>query len=154
MKRFLSLALAILMVLCCASTRAYATKAEQVEVYTFEINADSGEIILPRGVYNEIDQTFNMTTYHRGADRTYTGSNLRYSVTITDGNGNPVDNTVRVDLCDYNYGAISSKWVPANGGTYGEDVPIVSGRVYYFTYTKTAGTTRTLRVNMYIYSHD
>ena len=124
-----------------------------VEVISFEIPADAAEegtVVVPRAV----DQSFTMTTYHRGADRTYSANNLWFVVTITDANGNPVDNRVVVSLNDYNSGAISSMSVDADGTSYGHDVPIVSGRTYYFTYTKTGGTTRTLRVRMYIEAHN
>lgn len=157
MKKIMSLLMVAVMAITTLSVPVSAAEAveaveEPVMVYSFEIDPNSDESIMV--LSDEVDQTFNMTTSHRGADRTFAGSNLRYVVTITDANGNAVDNTVVVKLNDYNSGTIHSLNAKANGTSYGNDVPITPGRTYYFTYTKISGTTRTLRVNMYFYSHN
>lgn len=138
------------------ATVAENTAAENTQTITFQITSegDEGVIAVPMSSTIEVDQTFTMTTSHRGADRTYYGNRMRYVVTITDADGNSVDNAVAVELWDYNHGTpIQSSNVSANGSSYGYTVPITNGRVYYFKYTKISGTTRTLRVRMTINSY-
>lgn len=154
MKKMFSLILAVIMAMSCMCMTSFAAEETTDEpiLYSYEVTSD----MLEEGVAVPfaIDQTFTMTTTHRGADRTYSGNTLRYAVTITDANGNAVDNQVRVDLHDYNSSvALQSCGIDADGYTHVFDVSITSGRVYYFKYTKIAGTTRTLRVNMYIYAY-
>lgn len=135
------------------ATAAETTAAENPQTITFQITSegDEGIIAVPMSSTIEVDQTFSMTTSHRGADRTYYGNRMRYVVTITDADGNSVDNAVAVELWDYNHGtAIQSSNVSANGNSYGYTVPITNGQVYYFKYTKISGTTRTLLVHMTI----
>lgn len=156
MKKILSLVLAVLMAVSCLSMTVLAAEVpeENALSYEFEITSempDEGYIAVPRAV---VDQTFTMTTSHRGADRTYSGSNLEYVVRITDANGNAVNNVVAVALHDYNHtAAIHTNEIQANGGYSYYTLPIVANRVYYFKYTKISGTTRTLRVNMQINSY-
>lgn len=102
-----------------------------------------------------LDQSFNMTTSHRGADRKYPDNYLSYSITVTDVNGNAVNNTISVQLWDYNHGyALVDTRVDADGSTTTlPRVSITANRTYYFKYVLTAGTTRTLRVRMQIYSY-
>ena len=102
-----------------------------------------------------LDQTFNMTTSHRGADRSYPDNYLSYSITVTDVNGNAVDNTISVQLFDYNHSyPLKDTRVDADGSTTTiPRVSITANRVYYFRYVLTYGTIRTLRVRMQIYSY-
>ena len=81
-----------------------------------------------------IDQTFTMGSYHRGADRTYSTSNLRFMITITDTSGNATSSTLSLGFQDYN--GNSRGWVlDADGSTYSQNnISIVAGRTYYFTY--------------------
>lgn len=158
--RIFSLFLVVIMTVSCFGMTAVYATAEVSETYTqtldFEITSESGSedgyIVMPRA----IDQTFTMTSYHRGADRTYSGSYLTYSVSITDADGNACDNLVKIELFDYNNAsARHTSGVQANGNVYGyANIPITSGRVYYFKYTVTSGATRSLRVHMQINSHN
>lgn len=160
-KRFTVLMLSILMLISCMmSITAFAAETEisqneETTVYEWEITPDmvskDGNIAIPLA----IDQSFTMTTSHRGGDRTYSGNYLRYAVTITDANGNPVDNKVSVQLHDYNHSyALIDHIVPADGATYVKsNISIVSGRMYYFYYSLSTGTTRTLKIRMQITSY-
>lgn len=98
-----------------------------------------------------IDQTFTMGSYHRGADRTYSTSHLRFIITITDTNGNPTSSTLSLGFQDYN--GNSAGWLfNADGSTYSQNnISIVAGRVYYFTYYNNGS--QNLRVNMVIISY-
>ncbi len=134
----------------------YGENGETITTYEMEITpemaADGDYGIMPLA---DIDQTFTMTTSHRGADRTYSGNYLKYSVTVTDSNGNAVANTISVQLKDYNhsYPLVDSR-VDADGSTNTfSKISITPGRVYYFYYVLTSGTTRTLRVRMQITSY-
>lgn len=159
--RIFSLFFAVIMLVSCFGMTSVCAAAEEPETYKtleqtldFEITSESGEgyVVMPRA----IDQTFTMTSSHRGADRTYSGSYLTYSVSITDANGNACDNLVRIELFDYNNAsARHTSGVQANGNFYVyANIPITSGRVYYFRYTVTSGAARTLRVHMQINAHN
>lgn len=155
--RILSLSLALVLAVSSFSVAAYAAEEVQVaepQTLEFEITSempDEGYIAVPMSV---IDQTFTMTTSHRGADRTYSGTELVYIVTITGADGSDTDNTVVVALHDYNNAtAIKADSVNANGSINYFSVPIVTNRVYYFRYTKVSGTTQTLSVRMQITSN-
>lgn len=128
---------------------------ETITTYEMEVTpemASEGGIAVAS---TSLDQSFNMTTSHRGADRTYPDDFLSYSITVTDVNGNAVDNTISVQLFDYNHSyALKDTRVNADGSTtIIPRVSITANRVYYFKYFLTAGTTRTLRVRMQIYSY-
>lgn len=127
---------------------------ETITTYEMEItpeNANEGIAIAS----TSLDQTFNMTTSHRGADRTYPDNYLNYAITVTDVNGNAVDNIIAVQMYDYNHTyPLKDTRVHADGSTTAvRGVSITPNRVYYFRYTLTSGTTRTLRVRMQIYSY-
>ena len=157
--RILSLVLVLALSVSAFSTMAYAAEEAETNeptVLEFEITSempDSGVIAVPLDA-RSIDQSFNMTTSHRGADRTYSGTTLGYGVTITNADGNACNATVTVALWDYNHGtAIKSSSVNANGSLNYFTCPITAGRVYYFRYTKTSGTAGTLTVRMQIHSY-
>lgn len=175
-KRFTSMLLAGTMMLASTAVQASAIEnevsvipatAEIVDVQTGEngetITTYEMEItpeMVANGDYGimpcaDIDQTFSMTTSHRGADRTYSGNYLQYSVTVTDVNGNAVDNIISVQLRDYNHTyALTDTRVTADGFTVTKSqISITPGRVYYFKYVLTSGITRTLRVRMRITSY-
>lgn len=129
----------------------YGTDGSKTATYEFDVPQTSAE-----GDYGimplTIDQTFNMTSSHRGGDRTYSGNKLSISTEITGANGNAVDNTVSVQLHDYNHSyALFSANLPADGRlrTY-QDISITAGRTYYFYYKVLSGTSRTLKVRMII----
>lgn len=126
-------------------------------VTTYEMEVTS-EMVAEGGIAvasTSLDQSFNMTTSHRGADRTYPDNYLSYSITVTDANGNAVDNIISVQLWDYNHNyALKDTRVTANGSTTTiPQVSITANRTYYFKYVLTSGTVRTLRVRMQIYSY-
>ena len=124
----------------------------EIAVYEFELMpesvADGGYGIMPLF----LAQTFTVGYTNRGGDRTYSGNKLKFSVTVTDQNGNAVDNWVSVQLHDYNHiDALTGISVYANGGTTtSSEISITPGRVYYFKYTRTSGASRTLKVRMRI----
>lgn len=165
-KQLLAFSLAAVMSLCSLSTNAFAAETHEFTapssleetVYEFDVTPDmiNQDGIIPLSTSSlEVDQTFTMTSSHRGGDRSYSKNKLQYAITITDANGNAVDNTVAIRLYDYNH-TYSLKYhnLKADGSTtviY--DVPITAGRLYYFTYTKSSGTTRTLKVRMQIWSY-
>lgn len=129
------------------------SNGETITTYEMEVTPE----MLAEGDYGimpcaDVDQTFTMTTSHRGADRTYSGNYLQYSVTVTDVNGNAVNNSISVQLWDYNHNyPLMDTSVNADGFTVTKSqVSITSGRVYYFKYVLTSGTIRTLRVRMRI----
>ena len=114
-------------------------------------SVDLGSMLETASTNATIDQTFTMGSYHRGADRTYSNSHLRFMITITDTNGNPTSSTLSLTFRDYNGNAIS--WLlDADGSTFSKNnIPIVAGRVYYFTYTNNGS--QNLQVNMVIISY-
>lgn len=126
----------------------YDEDGRKTEVYEFDIVQEGEYGIMPYS----LDQSFTMGSYHRGADRSYSGRKLQYSVTVTDVNGNAVDNMIAVDLHDYNHSyGISGVNVKADGATITiPNISITPGRLYYFEYTRISGASRTLKVRMRI----
>ena len=114
-------------------------------------SVDLGSMLEPASTNETIDQTFTMGSYHRGADRTYSNSHLRFAITITDTNGNPTSSTLSLTFQDYNGNGMG--WLlNADGSTFSKNnISIVPGRVYYFTYTNNGS--QNLRVNMVIISY-
>ena len=106
------------------------------------------EMISTFGTSTSVDNTFNIGSFHRGGDRAYSTSHLRFTINITDANGNAVSNKVTVALQDYN--GNSSGWlIPANGLTQTHsNISIVPERMYFFTYSNPGA--QTLRVHMII----
>lgn len=158
-KRFSTLMLAILMVICSVSTTAFAAEADvttgsddagSATVVEFEItpemvNAD-GTGIMPMS----INQTFNVTGSHTGSTRTYYSSTLSYQITVTDVNGNPAGNILSVQLYDSSNSLINEYQLWANGQTSWNNIPISYGAAYYFKYVLAYGDMRTLKVHMII----
>lgn len=131
------------------------SNGETITTYEMEVTPEmlaEGDIAIAS---TSLDQSFNMTTSHRGADRKYPDNYLSYSITVTDANGNAVDNTISVQLWDYNHSyALVDSRVDADGSTSTiSQVSITPNRTYYFKYVLTYGATRTLRVRMQIYSY-
>lgn len=114
-------------------------------------SVDLGSMLATTSTSSTIDQTFTMGSYHRGADRSYSDSHLRFAITITDTNGNPTSSTLSLGFQDYN--GNSRGWLlNADGSTFSQNnISIVAGRVYYFTYYNNGS--QTLRVNMVIISY-
>lgn len=114
-------------------------------------SVDLGSMLETASTNATIDQTFTMGSYHRGADRTYSTSHLRFMITITDTNGNPTSSSLSLTFQDYNGNGMG--WLlDADGSTYSQNnISIVAGRVYYFTYRNNGS--QNLRVNMVIISY-
>lgn len=138
-------------------TTAFAAEIpeETVETIEFEItpNESNGEISLM--ATSNVDDTFNVYLDHTGSSRTYSGKYIRYSIEITDTNGNAVDNILAVRLYDSRGSLRSEGQFWANGAINAvQDIPVSSGQSYYFRYLLAYGTARTLRVRMTITSYN
>lgn len=148
------------LVMCLGSvggTTAFAAEIpeETVETIEFEItpNENTGEANLM--ATSNVDDTFNVYLDHTGSSRTYSGKYIRYSIEITDTNGNAVDNILAVRLYDSRDSLRSEGQFWANGAINAvQDIPVSSGQSYYFRYLLAYGTARTLRVRMTITSYN
>ena len=168
--RFITLAMAIVMMLLNFSMTAFAEEVdgnqtmpenvisvEQTEngktrtTYEFEISPKNVD---EYGVATyAIDSSFTMTgTYYRGADRKYSGNYISYQMTVTAANGSAVNKQVSIQLWDYNTShSLQTNIVTANGITVMEpEVPITANRTYYFKYYLVGGTTSNLKIRMVI----
>lgn len=161
MKIFKRIQIMILALVMClgtvGGTTAFAAEIpeETVETLEFEItpNENNGEISLM--ATSNVDDTFNVYLSHTGSSRTYSGRYIRYSIEITDTNGNAVDNILAVRLYDSTGSLKSEGQFWANGSlNIIQDIPVSSGRSYYFQYLLAYGTARTLRVHMEISSYN
>ncbi len=124
--------------------------------YEFKVTPDK---VNENGVallYADVDQTFNMTTSHRGASRSYEGSKLNVTMSATDINGCTVNTILAARLYDHNTGSkLTEIQCTANGQpVHLYDFSITSGKLYYFQYLVAYGTQQTLRVHMTIISHN
>lgn len=127
------------------------------EVYEEEFILEPGDSINEDDInsavstLSTIDQTFTMGSYHRGADRTYSTSHLKFMITITDTSGNATSSTVSLGFQDYNGNSMG--WlISADGSTFSKNaISIVAGRTYYFTYTNNGS--QNLKVHMVITSY-
>lgn len=124
--------------------------------YEFEITPDKvnedGIALLSA----DVDQTFTMTSSHRGATRSYGGNFLDITVTVTGPNGSSVGTILAIRLYDNNTGRMLTeiqRWADCNLGTY-FDIPITRGQPYYFQYLIAYGSQQTVRVHMEITSHN
>lgn len=166
-KRFGALLLTALTIIGTTNTTAFAADSSQIaepdatleteNVYEFEITPEmvkaDGSVIMPVSQNGIIDQSFYMTTSHTGSTRTYYGNTLKYGITVTDVNGNAVDNILALRLHRSDKSLISEDQVWCNGGQYVNKASISSGSAYYFEYLLAYGTVRTLKVHMYITSY-
>ena len=160
MKIFKRIQIMILALVMCigtiGGTTAFAAEIpeETVETIEFEItpNENTGEANLM--ATSNVDDTFNVYLDHTGSSRTYSGKYIRYSIEITDTNGNAVDNILAVRLYDSRGSLRSEGQFWANGAINAvQDIPVSSGQSYYFRYLLAYGTARTLRVRMTITSY-
>lgn len=161
MKIFKRIQIMILALVMCigtiGGTTAFAAEIpeETVETIEFEItpNENTGEANLM--TTSNVDDTFNVYLDHTGSSRTYSGKYIRYSIEITDTNGNAVDNILAVRLYDSRGSLRSEGQFWANGAINAvQDIPVSSGQSYYFRYLLAYGTARTLRVRMTITSYN
>ena len=141
MKIFKRIQIMILALVMCigtiGGTTAFAAEIpeETVETIEFEItpNENTGEANLM--ATSNVDDTFNVYLDHTGSSRTYSGKYIRYSIEITDTNGNAVDNILAVRLYDSRGSLRSEGQFWANGAINAvQDIPVSSGQSYYFRY--------------------
>lgn len=157
LKRVQIVVIGILMTFCMISGTAYAAEIpnteETIAVYDFEITPDmsENEIVL----LSDVNNTFNIYGSHTGSSRNYYGNKLRYSITITDVNGNPANNILAVQL-------FASNGIQKHEGQFWADgalniiqeIPISYGSAYYFKYIQAYGDLRTLRIHMEITAYN
>lgn len=154
LKQFQSLILSLVMLFCGSSITAYATETPQdfervVSTYDFDIVSYNGsDNVVPLADVSDTFYVYNGT--HTGSTRSYYGSKLKYTVTITDSSGNPVDNILAVQIYSGNLKIHEGQfWADGASNTI-YDISISSGGSYYFKYIIAYGNTRTLKVRMSI----
>lgn len=156
LKKVMAFVLAMVMMTCTFSATVFAAESENqlqenmmYECY-FEItpNMEGKEVLLST---SEVDNTFTVTGEHTGKLRTYSGSRMRYVITITDSNGNRADNILAVRLYDSNDTLKSEDQFWADGSVNViQDIPLTGNKTYYFKYLLAYGTVRPLKVHMVI----
>lgn len=162
MKIFKRIQIMILALVMCigtiGGTTAFAAEIpeETVETVEFEItpNENTGEVSLMST--SNVDDTFNVYLSHTGSSRTYSGRYIRYTIKITDTNGNPVDNILAVQFLDSATNTLRREnqfWADGSISAV-QDIPVSSGHSYYFKYLLAYGTARTLRIRMTITSYN
>ena len=161
MKLFKRIQIMILALVMClgtfGGTTAFAAEIpeEIVETIEFEITQNETNGVVSLMATSNVDDTFNVYLSHTGSSRTYSGRYIRYSIEITDTNGNAVDNILAVRLYDSTGSLKSEGQFWANGSlNIIQDIPVSSGHSYYFQYLLAYGTARTLRVHMEISSYN
>ena len=168
--RFVSFALAIMMLVLNISTVAFAAENDTEQMLPENVvsveQLDNGKIrttyefeVTPEDVDENgiatcaVDSSFTMKgTYYRGADRKYSGNYISYQMTVTASDGSAVDKQVSIQLWDYNTShSLQTNIVNANGITVMEpEIPITANRTYYFKYYLVGSTTSNLRIRMVI----
>lgn len=161
LKRIYTLLFIAIITISSVGTTVFAaeTKSNEktvVETFDFEITPQtSNSGIVPINSINSIDNTFNVYLEHRGSNRTYSGNYIRYTIRITDVNGNPVNNIMAVRLYDANNNLKCEDQFWADGNAHAvQDIPVSSSTSYYFKYLLAYGTARTLKVHMIITSYN
>lgn len=149
-KCFSSLMLVAIMMICSVSTTAFAaennTLSESNTVMEFEITPE----MMSRSGTVVANNTWNVTGTHTGSTRAYYGNTLRYQITVTDVNGNPVGNMISLQLYTSSNAKIYEKPLWADGNEVRENIPISYGSSYYFKYALAYGDMRPLKVHMII----
>ncbi len=168
--RFMSLALAMVMLILSVPTFAHATEINPEQELPENVvsveELDNGKIrtvyefeVTPESVDDDgiatyaIDSSFTMTgTYYRGADRKYSGNYLDYTMIVTSSDGSAVDKQVSIQLWDYNTShSLQTNIVNANGVAVSlYSIPIVANRTYYFKYYLVSGSSSNLKIRMII----
>ena len=128
------------------------SETEVIGTYDFEIIADTDvNNSTVRASTSSIDDTFNVYLEHQGSTRSYSTSNLKYTITITDVNGNAANNILAVQLFNSNGTKILESQYWADGISYSlQNISISTSQSYYFKYVLAYGTARTLKVHMVI----
>lgn len=140
-----------------SGTTAFAAEVLEgtVETYEFEITPSKNDDKISLMSTSNVDDTFNVYLEHTGSSRTYSGNYIRYSIEITDTNGNAVDNILAVRLYDSSNTLKRENQFWANGSISAvQNIPVSSSQSYYFKYILAYGTARTLRVRMTITSYN
>lgn len=103
----------------------------------------------------DVDQTFTMTSSHRGASRSYGGNKLNISMSATDSRGSAVNTVLAAQLREhYTEDFVTELQCSANGQpVHLYDINITSGKLYYIQYLIAYGTQKTVKVHMVITSH-
>ena len=157
-KRIQVMFLALVMCLgTVGGTTAFAAEIPEETVETVEFEITPGENTGEVGLMStsNVNDTFNVYLEHTGSSRTYSGKYIRYTIKVTDANGNPVDNILAVRLYDSRGSFKCEGQFWADGSTSAvQDIPVSSGTSYYFKYLLAYGTARTLRVHMTITSYN
>jgi len=155
-KRFSTLMLVAIMLICSVNTTAFAaennTLPEYGTVMEFEITPEmmskNGEVAVDTNVL--ADHIFNVTGIYTGSTRPYYGNSFQYQITVTDVNGNTVNNMLSIQFYNSSNAKIDERFVWANGATNGYTLNVSYGSSYYFKYALAHGDMRTLRVHMVI----
>lgn len=168
--RFVSFAMAIMMLVLNLSTVAFAAENDTEQMLLENVvsveQLDNGKIrttyefeVTPEDVDENgiatcaIDSSFIMTgTYYRGADRKYSGNYLDYTMIVTGSDGSAVNKQVSIQLWDYNHtNSLQTDIVTADGTAVTQfGVPIVANRTYYFKYYLINGSTSNLKIRLII----
>ena len=172
-QRVIAIIISISLLFAVGSNSAYATEmseknnsvsvtnvkriGENKVATTYEIDLSKCEVdedgysIMP--LINNVNSSFTMTTYHRGGDRVYQGNYLTYEATILGSDGKAYNQTVTLQLWDYNHSyALHENNIVANGITNKvKNLSITDNRTYYFKYYSSGE--RSLKVSMVIYSN-
>lgn len=154
LKHFQLLMLSLIILLSGSNITAYAKEIPQesdniIATYEFDINSyNASNNVIPLANVNDTFYVYNGS--HTGSTRSYYGSKLKYTVTITDINGNPVNNILSVQLYSGNVKIHEGQfWANGSSNTI-YDISISSGNSYYFKYIIAYGNTQTLKVRMSI----
>ena len=100
-KKTIAFVLAMVMMTYTFSATVFAAESEEqneevmVYEYDFEITQEMGGEVAVFST-SAVDNTFTVTGEHTGSRRTYSGSRMRYVITVTDSNGNRADNILEI----------------------------------------------------------
>ena len=98
----------------------------------------------------KIQQSFNMTDYHRGATRKYNVNEISYLASISSQTGTPVDNIIAIRLCDEQNNIVNEFQMWANGNPQAVNLNVINGEKYHFEYVLAYGNPTLLTVSMTI----
>lgn len=162
MKRVKRIGFLFLALIMCISvtggTTVFAAEIpeETVETVEFEITPNENTEVVSLMATSNVDDTFNVYLNHTGSSRTYSGKYIRYTIKVTDANGNPVDNILAVQFLDSATNTLRREnqfWADGSISAV-QDIPVSFGQSYYFKYLLAYGTARTLRIRMTITSYN
>ena len=147
-KKTIAFVLAMVMMTYTFSATVFAAESEEqneevmVYEYDFEITQEMGGEVAVFST-SAVDNTFTVTGEHTGSRRTYSGSRMRYVITVTDSNGNRADNILAVRLYDSNNTLKCEGQFWADGSVNViQDIPLTGNKIYYFKYLSAYGTVR------------